>query len=696
MNKKEQTNLRFNILTLIVYITGLILIIQLFNLQIIQGADYREESNTRLTRESVITASRGSIKDTTGIELVTNEMGFDLNIYRTLVDSQTLNTSIKDVIKILQKNDDEILNNFPIKIEPFEFTYSNQDTINSWKETNKIENLETVEECFFYFKEKYEIEYDDIEIIRDIIAVRYEIARNGYTSIKSVEIASDISRESALEVMEKNSSLSGMHIDVEPKVDYTSESLLAHVLGTVGLISAEQYKEKSDEYNNNDIIGKDGIQYVFEDYLKGTDGVKQIDMTVDGTITNEYITSEAIAGADVILTIDAKLQQIAEESLENAITELASQSKSNVFDADAGAVVVMNVNSGEVLALASYPTYEPQLFVDGIDQKTYDSYIEGSSLYNRAISGMYPPGSVYKMAVALAGLESDKYTTSTMVNDTGVYPEGGNPVCWHYTTYRRGHGYLNITDAIKHSCNYYFYDIGYNVGIDAIATYASYLGLGQKTGIELLGESSGILATPEVAKTLYNSEWYLGTTLSASIGQTYNSFSPLQMAKYISMIANGGKNVDVTIVKDIILSSGEEISKEEMDEFVNNKLKLNIEQTDDLDVNEDNLQAILDGMKGVTSEVGGTAYSTFGNFEITVGGKTGTAQTGIEGDAHGWFSGFAPYEDPEIAVVVLIEHGGTGGYTAKVAKEIMEQYFGMNLEVETEDTKAISNKQNIR
>lgn len=232
-------------------------------------------------------------------------------------------------------------------------------------------------------------------------------------------------------------------------------------------------------------------------------------------------------------------------------------------------------------------------------------------------------------------------------------------------------------------------------GIENIAKYASYLGLGKKTGIELQNETSGILATSDMAKKLNGSEWYLGDTLSAAIGQSYNSFSPLQMAKYVSMLANGGKNIDVTLIKSIIRADGSEVSKDEINQYTNEKLGLKNETTEDLNVNSDNLKAILKGMKGVTSE-GGTAYSAFADFDIEVGGKTGSAQTGDGKDAHAWFVGFAPYDDPEIAVVVLVEHGGTGGYTAGVAREIMEEYFGMNANSVTEDMQAVSPTQSVR
>ena len=694
----RKIKLRYNLLTIIIYIVGIILLIQLFNLQIIHGAEYRETSNTRLTRESVLRAARGSIKDRTGVEFVTNEMGFGLEIYQTKADDKTLNNAIKTMTKILEENKDKFIDNLPIKVNPFSFTYTSEESQKEWKKAYSIDENFTAEQCFNYFKEKYKIEEDDVEDARKIIAVRYEITRNGYSTTRSVKIASDISRESAVKIREQNSELSGMNIITEPIVKYTSGALASHVLGYVGAIDEDEYSTRKDTYRNDDVIGKNGIQYVFEEYLKGTDGVRQIDMAVDGSITSEYISEEAVAGDDVILTIDAKLQEVAEKALEKNIKDIANGKYGKKTGSKSGAVVAMNVKTGEILALASYPDYEPGLFVKGISQEKYDSYQEGNNMYNRAVSGMYAPGSTFKMAVALAGLETEKITPTSTINDIGVYPRGGNPVCWYYTSYRSGHGYLNVSQAIKHSCNYFFYELGYRVGIDGIDKYASYLGLGRKTGIELQDETSGILASPKVAKEISGSDWYLGDTLSAAIGQTYNSFSPLQMAKYVSMLANGGKEIDVTLVKSIIKADGSEVSKDEINQFVNKKLGITDTNNEKLDIKRENVQAILKGMKGVTSESGGTAYSTFANFNITVGGKTGSAQIGINGEqgAHAWFVGFAPYEDPEIAVVVLVEKGGTGGYTAGVAKEIMAEYFGMNTNSVTEDMKAISSKESVR
>lgn len=693
-SEKKNGKVKFNILSMFVYIVGIVLIAQLFNLQIVKGQEYRKQSNTRLTRESVLQAARGRILDRTGSVIVSNSMGFRLDLYKTKVDNQTLNNTILNIVNILEKNGDTYSDNLPITVQPFEFKLESEEDIKSWKEKNKIDINATPEECFQKLKEKYEIKNDNVLETRKIMAIRYEIAQNGYSNTKAIQICKNMSRESAMELSEKNANFAGIDIVTEPVISYMSGSLASHILGTVGKIKQEELSGKEDTYNMNDIIGKTGIQYVFEDLLKGKNGIRQIDMDIDGTVTGEYIAKEAIAGSDVVLTIDSNVQAITEKALKDNITKISTGGFSSRSDANAGAVVVMNVKTGEVLAMASYPDYEPQLFVNGISNEKYEEYTKGSALYNRAISGTYAPGSIFKMVTAIAGLETGVINTKTTINDTGVYPYAHKPVCWYYTEYRRGHGFLNVSQAIKHSCNYFFYEVGNRIGIETLEKYAQYFGLGKKTNIELPSESSGVVASKKRADEEKRT-WYLGETLSASIGQSYNNFTPIQMAKYISMLANGGKNIDVSLIKTVIDSNGNEMSKQEIDEYVNKKLNLTSDDnTQDLNISQDNLKAILEGMKGVTSESGGTAYSTFSKFNIEVAGKTGTAQAGNK--TNGWFAGFAPYDNPEIAVVVVVENVTHGGYTAEVARDIFAEYFGMNSGEITESQQAVPSVQITR
>lgn len=694
MKGKPNIKLRFNSLTTIIYILGIILLLQLFNLQIIHGEEYREKSNTRLTRESTDVAARGSILDRNGNEIVGNGMGFSLELYKSKNNNETLNTTILNMIEVLEKNGDSYKDSFPIRINEdgnLYFDFDTEDKTINWKKKMKLEEAYTPEQCMQALKEKYEIQYEDINKIRKILAIRYQILQDGYSTTKSITISNSISRESALEFNERSDNFPGISVSVEPIRQYLSGNLASHVVGTIGKIS-----EVKEGYNTNDYIGKTGIEYLFERYLKGQDGTKQIDMSVDGTNTEEYVTLDAIEGSDVVLTIDANLQKVTEEALANNIKKINSGGFGKKYSTNSGAAIVMNVKTGEVLSMASYPDFNPQDFVGGISTENWEKYnTEDTPQVNKTMQTAYAPGSIFKMVTAIAGLESGVISTKETINDTGVYPKYTNPKCWIYTDYHKGHGRLNVSGAIQHSCNYFFYETADRMGIDKLAKYAKYFGLGTKTGIELPNETVGTLASKETKENLYHEKWYAGETLSAAIGQSYNSFSLVQIAKYISMLANGGNKIQPTIVEKIINSDGTEVSKEEIQNLINDKAGIKQEDKEEISISQENLKAVLQGMESVTDDQGGTAYSIFKNFAISVGGKTGSAETST-GKVNAWFVGFAPFEDPQIAVVVLVENGGHGYYTAEAVKEIIEQYFGMNIEQVQEDVTSIPYTESFR
>ena len=694
---KEQINLRYNMTALLVYILGAILIIQLFNLQIVHGEEYREQSNTRLTRISKIEGSRGDILDRSGNKLATVRVSYNIELYKTNIETQELNDAILELINVFEKNEENYEDTFPIKINPFEYTISDQK-LATWKEKYDLGENTTAEEAFYKFKDKYDITNESVEEVRKIITIRYRITTEGYSSTKSIQIATDIKQETVAELSEKSSNFAGINIVEDSVRTYTSGSLASHIIGYIGSIGEEQYKELKDTYDQDDIIGKTGIESLFEDYLKGEDGEKQIDMAVDGTITAEYITEEAVAGSSVVLTIDSNLQRVSEEALKNIINKISSGGFPETLDTSAGSVVVMKVDTGEILAMASYPDFEPEKFVGGISTADWNQYRdnEDKPLLNRAIQSQYAPGSIFKMVTATAGLETGAITIGEKINDTGIYKyyQDSQPKCWIYTDYGRGHGYLNVTGAIKNSCNYYFYELGRRIGIDTLSQYASYFGLGKKTGIELPSESAGTLASRETKANIFanatkesDKQWSGGETLSAAIGQSYNNFTPLQMAKYIATLVKGGKEVNPTIIKTIINADGTEETKENIEKYSNEKLGI----TDDeetLEIKPENLSAILEGMRSVTSETGGTAYSVFRGFNIEVGGKTGSAQAG-DGNVNAWFVGFAPFDAPEVVVVAMIEKGAHGSYTGELARDVLAEYFGINSQNVGETTNAV-------
>ena len=692
-------------LTAIVYLVGIMILMQLFNLQIVKGAEYRVESNTKLTREAKIEAARGSILDRSGNVLVSTEMEFSLEMYNAKTEDDQLNSSILTMTTILESNGDSYVDPFPISIDPFEYHFDNEEDLAKWKEKYKIPEAASAEEAFYLFRDKYNIKSDNVKEIRQILAIRYAISTIGYSTTKSIKISEDISRTSAVQLQENAQSLTGVNIVVEPTRVYHQGTLASHIIGYASRISKrnqDDFAKLGDtyKYDVDDKVGQTGIEKTFEEYLRGEDGEKQIDMSVDGTVTGEYTSKEAIGGADIVLTIDANLQRIAEESLARNIERIRNGELGDAAPAEGGAAVAINVKTGEVLAMASYPDYEPGLFYNGISTSKFNEYKENPyhPLSSKAMQGAYAPGSIFKMITAIAALESGVTDSKERINDNGPYygivtGNTDDPACWYYNDYGRGHGYLNIAQAIQKSCNYFFFEVSQRMGIEAIEKYARYFGLGSKTGIEIVGENSGTLATREVAKQK-GEVWSAAQTAYASIGQGFNTFTPLQMCKYLAMVANGGNKLDVSIIKSVIKSNGTQVSKGEIDEFINKKLGLTNDETEGLQISDATMHTVLEGMRSVTEGEGGTAYTTFKDFSISVGGKTGSAEAGKRTD--GWFAGFAPYEDPEIAVVVMVENGHHGFYTAEIVKEIIYEYFGMNIVSVTEDMSASVETESFR
>ncbi len=686
---KEQINIRFNIINVLVYLIGIVLIVQLFNLQVVHGESYREQSNTRLSRASTIKAARGSILDRSGNELAGVKTENDIEIYKTNISNDELNESALNLVNLLNQYQIEYTDNFPISINPFNFTISGEELTN-WKKKYKISEEANAEEAFYKFKDKYEISNDNIDEIRKIISIRYLITTTGYSATKSITIATNVNEEVVAQISERNADFPGVSVTTNAARTYLTGSLAAHIIGYTGKIKEDEYNEKKDSYTIDDIIGKTGIEYIFEKYLKGQDGEKQVEMSVDGTITGEYVSKNATAGSDVVLTIDSNLQKVTETALENCINKIRNGGFSQRYDAQGGAAVVMNVNTGEVLATASYPTFEPQWFVGGISQENW-AYLRDDTRHpqlNKATQSTYEPGSTFKMVTAIAGLETGAITTKERINDTGVYRKYNSEwKCWYYTSYHRGHGYQNVTQALQHSCNYFFYETGDRMGIDNLAKYALHFGLGKKTGIELPNEKDGAVASRETyAKLRNNGKIGPGDVLNAAIGQGDNNFTPMQIAKYISSIANGGNVVKPTIVKSILNSDGTEVSKDEVENYTNEKV--GYQNTDDgITINPESIAVAKEGMRMAASEAGGTAYNIFKGFNQEVAGKTGSAEAGKDQNGNdlvnAWFVCFAPYDKPEVAVVVMIENGGHGNYAAEVARDVLTQYFGMNQSTET-------------
>lgn len=694
---KGESGVRFNILMVFIIMVGILFTFQLYDLQIVNGASYREQSENRLVREIKVLAPRGEIYDRYGKLIVTSVTGYNANIYYTKIPKTELNVGLLKLANIFEKNGDTYYNNFPVDFETMTFTKSDEGA-KRWKEGNKISGDASVEEVIEFYKNKYEIENTEISEVAKIIAMRYEIASKGYSSFKSVTLAKEISNESMLEIEERGNELPGVVITTYPMRKYVAGNAGSHIVGYVGKISSDEYKERKVQgYSQNDMIGKSGIEATLEEYLRGQDGIVRLEMDSDGRVTSKEEVEESKMGDSVVLTIDLDLQKKAEEVLANYIEKIRTGGFADKCeDANAGALVVVDVKTSEVLALASYPNYNPDEFTNGISNTEYEKYFLNPDMpmFNRSIQGTYSPGSTFKMITAIAAIESGHIGLTESILTHGKYDKGHKPACWLWNSYRQNHGYVNAEKALKVSCNYYFYEVAYRMGIDVLSKYVRMFGLGSKTGIELFGESAGSVASREYINKLNERDgkkrqWMVADTLSAAIGQSYNSFTPLQMAYYIATLANGGVKNEITILKDVISAEGNEVSMMSVDSVVDAKIGKTESTSANLDISEATLDVVFEGMRSVTGESGGTAYSYFSSFPIEVAGKTGTA-TASSGSAHAWFVGFAPYENPEIAVVCMIEHGGHGAYTAPAVKEVMEEYFGYNTEIdETIDMKAI-------
>lgn len=685
---------------IVVIVISVIFIATLFNLQIVNGENYREQSEKRMLRTKNITAPRGEIYDRNGVILATNKLSYDVELYKVRVSTKEQNDGILRLVEILNENSDKVYSTFPVNDDLNGFNFENTEEEQKWKKEMKLDSTLTFDQVIDKYIEKYELQdYSDNRLNQiKMIEIKYEANLNGYSLFNSATIAKDISQKSVAKIGEEKYKIYGISIVSVPKRYYPNGNLLSHTIGYVSKISSTEYEKKKEQgYNVNSVIGKAGIEQSFEKYLRGKDGVIKEETDTLGNVSSQTETTEAKSGDNVTLTVDYRLQKVAEESLLNTINGLQNGTLvgKKFSDANAGAVVVLDVDSGEVLASASYPTYDINSLIGGISLKDWNA-LQNNSLHpmlNRVASGTYSPGSTFKMLVGMAGLMNGKITVDEKYYDPGIYPYGYHPKCWLYTDRHMTHGWINIEGAIKGSCNCYFYEVGRRIGISEIVKYAKLFGLGQKTGIELSGEVAGTIAgADDKSEDGLKSPWYLGDTLSAAIGQSGSSYTPIQLANYIATIANGGKLNKVSLIKSVDNEvAGTSESLADINKYTSEYTGVNFEEKD-LNINSEYIDAIKKGMLSVTSETGGTSYIVFKNSDIQVAGKTGTAQV-PNGNNNGIFVGFAPYDNPKIAVVAVIEHGGEGTYTANVVKPIMEEYFNIDKESkQNEKAQNVSNQ----
>ena len=631
----------------------------LYDAQILHGGENRAKSISSNAASETVTASRGIITDRNGKVLVSNRLAYTLVFDRSgFDDDAALNAAILRLVQLCEETGTGWNDTLPIGRGGNFLRYSNarSETFDKFIEKNDLTSGASGRQLLSELRELYHVDESLSEReARLIVGVRYELhSRDSYT------FAEDVSTEVLSLITDGR--YEGVTIRTASARVYNT-ALAAHILGTIGPIWQEEWSSSEDTgyvgyadkgYSMNDLVGKDGVEKAFESYLRGMDGRRLITTDETGKITGELYTREPQPGGTVALTLDIDLQADVEAALAETISGMIDKDSNE----RGGAAAVVSVGTGEVLALASYPTYDLSTFNEDYDELVNDQRLP---MFNRATQGIYAPGSTFKMVTAVAALESGIITPSSIIQDRGIYTyyKDPQPMCWIYSQTGSTHGRINVSQAITDSCNYFFYEVGRLTGIRTLDSYASQFGLGQSTGIEI-GDSSGVLASPEWAES-HDQEWTDGQTITAAIGQSYNLFTPLQLANYVATLVGGGDHYQAHLLKNVKAYDNSRLLYMYGDKPMNT-----------VEISDSTLSAVTRGMHELT--VSGSVAYAFENCVVSAGAKTGSAQVGTD-IANGVFVAYAPYEKPEIAVAIVIEKGGSGAALANTAVEIINSWF---------------------
>ena len=631
----------------------------LYDAQVVHGSENRARSITSNTASETVTASRGIITDRNGKVLVSNRLAYTLVVDKSSFgkDEDALNDAIWQLIQLCQEQGVTWNDTLPMTTgsSPQLTSKSLTKSFREYLDDNKLPTDGGSAEVLAAMRKLYKVDdsYTDAQA-RLIVGVRYELdGRSSYT------FAEDVSTELLGRITDGK--YRGVTIKTAAARVYNTK-LAAHILGTVGAIWQEEWR--SDEstgyvgyadkgYNMNDLVGKDGVEKAFEEYLHGKDGKRLITTDENGKITGELYTREPQPGGTVALTIDIDLQQVVEDTLASTIQGMIDKDSNE----RGGAAAVIQVGTGEVLAMASYPTYDLETFNQDYEELVKD---ERLPMFNRATQGVYAPGSTFKLCTSVAALEEGIITPSTIIEDKGIYTYyvDPQPMCWIWRQAHTTHGRINVSQAIVDSCNYFYYEVGRLTGIKKLDEYATAFGLGQSTGIEI-GDVSGVLASPEWAEA-HDREWTDGQTITAAIGQSYNLFTPLQLANYVATLVSGGEHYEAHLLKNVKSYDNSRVIG------VYGKRPLN-----DLNISDSTMAAVTKGMHDLTYD---SLRSAFSRCVVEAGAKTGSAQVGTD-IANGTFVAYAPYDDPEIAIAIVVEKGGSGSLLANAAVDIINAWF---------------------
>ena len=637
-NKKRQVPLAVLAILLILLIIAYTA--RLYYIQVEKSDEYSSIAGSTTTLTTVLKAPRGEIIDCNGRKIAVNRDGYNIVFNKAYV-KEDLNDIILSLIKLLKTNGTQYIDKLPIT-ETVPYSFKEGENTEKLIKTFDLAHYATAQNCTEQMIKEYGLEKYSQQDQRSIMGVRYTMQISDFSISYPYTFAEDIPTELMRKISESGFLLSGVSVEVAPFREYPDTSLAVNLIGTVGPIYEDDWengeKYKSKGYSFNDKVGKSGIEYYGEKYLRGTDGEITYYLDGNGNILQSVVTKKPVSGKTIMMSLDKRIQRTAQDALRNTVLSLPS--------ATGGAAVMSEVNSGKVICAANYPTYDSATLAEKYDELTNPA--AHSPLTNRAFKGVYPIGSTIKPIVATAAIENNHYAIGEYITcvHTYRYFTDYQPSCMHT------HGSISLNTALSKSCNYFFFELGRRVGAVTLTDYFKQFGLGVRTGVEV-DDSAGILTEPK-------SNGFGGDTLQISIGQL-NAFTPLQLANYVATFANGGTHYKASLIKQI---SSYDMSKtyDNAKPVISNKVT----------IHPATLKAIKEGMLSVT--VDGTGRAALGDYPIKIGGKTGTAQTN-DGNDHSTFIVFAPYDNPQIAISVVLEHGNSGYSSGTLVRQLLDAYF---------------------
>lgn len=669
---KDNSKSRIIICLVLAFLIFGLFVARLFSWQILQSEEYKKLSAQAASYEENFEATRGEILDVDGNPLSVNKTAYNIVINKIYIKDGETNSIILSLIKLMNECDAKWLDVLPIKLidGSYEFDKDYESDLEYIRSQSMLndENLTSPETIIEKLTERYDAEnIGTKEEQRDVVSVRYNMEKKGFSFSTSYVFASKINEETVAIISERTQEIPAVEIRTTNERVIKNGTLIPHILGVVGAMSEEDYEaHKDDGYSLDDEIGKFGIEEALESELKGKAGTKMITKDEKGNVVSETNTVEAKPGNTVYLTINSNIQEVANYSLAKNVKLAREEGEREVKAAKAnnkkqteklgedcycGGAVMLSLKDFSVLAAASCPNYDLSKYYDS-DYSEYLYTDEHAPLYSRAFLGAFAPGSSFKPCVALAALQEGIITENTEITCTQHYDYYKN-----YVVDCMGkHGTIALRKAIERSCNYYFAEVGRRTGINTMYLYAEKFGLGVKTGLEI-DENTGVLAGRD------STSWYEGNTVQAAIGQSDNTFTAVQLATYVATIANDGVRYRTHLVRKITDYERENTV------LYNDPDKPEI--MSDAEISKDNLQIVKEGMRQVVTA--GTAEPTAGKYPIKLAAKTGTAENA--GSDHVTIICYGPYEDPEVAVAVVVEHGSISKFAINTALDMLDAYF---------------------